>query len=799
MAGGNKLEILMKIKSEDSPLNKLKSKMQSLMPAATKVEEKLSKLGNKVGGSGFEKLKSKMASLIPSVSQLQSKIQNFKFENLTNGLINGVEKIPLIGKRAASGLDSIRDRFNRLRGIGNSLGSLFPKLGEKIKGAFKAENLKKFSSKLKDIGNKITGIMGKLGGLLGKLSMIGGIAGGLSFAGLAKASDENSLRNSRLGMVTNDVAGLKQKTFAASQQSGADYGQQLDSIAKLKMLTKGLFNDAEAVKFTSTLDKAFKVSGTSAGEASAAMYQLNQAMTSGKLQGDEFRSVMENAPILAQKIAESMGVSMAQLKKLGSEGKITSDVIKKAVLGSADDIEAKYNQMPLTFGKVWQQAQNAGQQAMDGLLTKVNQLLNTPMGQKMAQDLQGAFTGFAGMANGVLDGILSIFGKLNFAPLLEPLKDIGQTISQAFSGIGGEGLTNGIAGALNGIISLAGKVAQVVGQMISGINFGQISQIFGDIMNAFNSFWSSLDLGSIGNMFSMAFSSFMQIVTMLTPALAPILQTLAVIVNLAVQIGTALMPAISVILQIGAVLISVVATAIQIVVGLFAGIAGVAIGVFSAISAVVTGVMSAILAIVSGVVNSIGAVVNRIAVFFTQGFNKAKSIAQGAINAIKGFFDGLAGTVSGIASKIAGMFKIKPPSWLGFLGGGKGRYIGDKSWEGGPVTVAEKGAEMIRLPSGQQFLANEEMTMNLPQGTRISTAEATRRMMRDQFGNSSKKAIDGKKSSSSGKSNNGGSSQNIFSPTIVVENSGGNDKELTRKIEEILRRFFEEKYLAMGG
>ena len=121
MAGGNKLEILMKIKSEDSPLNKLKAKMQSLLPAATKVEEKLSKLVNKVGGSGFEKLKAKMASLIPSVSQLKSKIQNFKFENLTNGLINGVEKIPLIGKRVASGLDSVRDKFNGLRGIGSSL------------------------------------------------------------------------------------------------------------------------------------------------------------------------------------------------------------------------------------------------------------------------------------------------------------------------------------------------------------------------------------------------------------------------------------------------------------------------------------------------------------------------------------------------------------------------------------------------------------------------------------------------------------------------------------------------------
>ena len=798
MAGGNKLELLLSVKAEDSPLNKIKSKMQSLLPAASKLEEKISKIGNKVGGSAFEKLKTKMASLIPNISQLQSKIQNFKFENLTNGLINGVERIPLVGKRAASGLDAIRDKFNSLKGVGGSLGNLFPKLGEKIKGAFKPENFKNFGSKLKEIGSKITGIIGKLGGLLGKLGAIGGIAGGLSFAGLAKASDENSLRNSRLGMVTNDVAGLKQKTFSASQQSGADYGQQLDSIAKLKMLTKGLFNDAEAVKFTSTLDKAFKVSGTSAGEASAAMYQLNQAMTSGKLQGDEFRSVMENAPILAQKIAESMGVSMAQLKKLGSEGKITSDVIKNAVLGSADDIEAKYNQMPLTFGKVWQQAQNAGQQAMDGMLTKVNSLLNTPMGQKMAQDVQKAFSGMATMADGALDGIVNILGKLNFAPLLEPLKGIGQTLSQAFSGIGGEGLTNGIANWLNGIISLAGQVASVFGQMLNGINFGQINQIFGDIFNAFNSFWSSLDLGSIGNMFAMAFGQIMQVISMLSPALAPIMQIFAVIVNLAVQIGTALIPVIGIVLQIGAVLIATIVPVAQVIIGVFAGVVGTIVGVFSAIIGVVASVMGAVLSVISGVINSIGAVVNRIAVFFTQGFNKAKSIAQGVINAIKGFFDGLAGKVSEIAGKIAGMFKVKPPSWLGFLGGGKGRYIGDKSWEGGPVTVAEKGAEMIRLPSGQQFLANEEMTMNLPQGTRISTAESTRRMMRDQFGGSSKSLINKNSSSSSGKSN-GGNNQYTFSPTVVIENSGGDSKDLVRKVEEIMRRFFEEKFIAMGG
>ena len=798
MAGGNKLEILLSVKAEDSPLNKLKSKMQSILPAAAKVEEKISKIGNKVGGSGLEKLKAKMASLMPNISQLQSKIKNFKFENLTNGLINGVERIPLVGKRAASGLDAIRDKFNRLKGVGSSLGNLFPKLGEKIKGAFKPDSLKKFGSGLKNIGSKISSIFKKLSKFSMIGSMIGGITGGLSFAGLAKASDENSLRNSRLKMVTNDVGGLKQKTFAAAQSSGADYGAQLDSIAKLKMLTNGLFNDNEAVKFTSTLDKAFKVSGTSAEEAKSAMFQLNQAMTSGKLQGDEFRSVMENAPILAQKIAESTGVSMGELKKLGSEGKITSDVIKNAVLGSAGEIESKYKDMPLTFGKVWQQAQNAGQQAMDGLLTKVNELLKTNAGQKMAQSVQQAFSGMATMADGAFDGILNIFGKLNFAPLLEPLKSIGQTLSQAFSGVGGEGLTNGIANGLNMIISLAGQVAGVFGQMLSGINFGQIGQIFSDIGNAFMTLFSNIDFGSIGNMFAMAFGQIMQVVSMLTPALAPIMQIFAVIVNLAVQIGTALIPVIGIVLQIGAVLISAIVPVAQVVIGVFAGIVGVVVGVFSAIIGVVASVMGAVLSVISGVINSIGAVVNKIATFFTQGFNKAKSIAQGVINAIKGFFEGLAGKVSEIAGKIAGMFKIKPPSWLGFLGGGKGRYIGDKSWEGGPVTVAEKGAEMIRLPSGQQFLANEEMTMNLPQGTRISTAESTRRMMRDQFGGSSKSLINKNSSSSTGKSN-GGNNQYTFSPTVVIENSGGDSKDLVRKVEEIMRRFFEEKFIAMGG
>jgi phage tape measure protein len=523
-------------------------------------------------------------------------------------------------------------------------------------------------------------------------------------------------------------------------------------------------------------------------------------MTSGKLQGDEFRSVMENAPILAQKIAESMGVSMGQLKKLGSDGKITSDVIKKAVLGSADDIEAKYNQMPLTFGKVWQQAQNAGQQAMDGLLTKVNQMLNTPLGQKMAQDLQGAFTGLAGMANGALDGIVNIFGKLNFSSLLTPLTQLGTTIGQIFNNNmgGGKGFVDGIAGGLNGIISLAGTIAGVINGALQGINFEQVGQIIGNIGNAFSTLFQTIDFGSIGNLFGMTFNIIMQALTMITPLLAPIMQTIGMIFNFVVQIATAIMPIIGVIIQVGAVLLGIIVPVVQVVIGIFIGMSSTIIGVFSAIIGVVASIMSGILGVVSGVINAIGGVINQISIFFTNAFNKAKNVAQSAINAIKGFIDGLFGKIGELGGKIAGA--VSKFNILKGFGIGK-NYTGTKSWRGGLTTVAEKGAEMIKLPGGQQFLAGQEMLMNLPQGTEISTAEATRGMLEDGLSGMKKTfSANGKASTTNNSTTNkGNNNKYVFSPTIVIENTGENGNELEKKVKKILREFFDDSFAMMGG
>lgn len=810
MAKGNKLEILLGIRTEDNAINKLRQRMKSVFPVAENLEKKVNVIGKDVQTSGIDKLKNRMSNVGGELGKIKNKISQafnarmFSFANKLNSngvtnFVNATSKIPIVGRKISSVFSGAISKISQMAYSGTTLSTVFGKVGGAVKKAFKAENLKKFASALKGIGNKIGGILSKLGGLIGKLAVLGGIAGGLSFGGIAKASDENSLRNSRLSMVTKDVEGLKQKTFNASQQSGADYGAQLDSVAKLKMLTNGLFNDDEAVKFTSTLDKAFKVAGTSPEEAKSAMFQLNQAMTSGKLQGDEFRSVMENAPILAQKIAESMGVPMSKLKELGSKGKITSDVIKKAVLGSADDIEKKYNQMPITFGKVWQNAQSAGQKAMDGLLTKVNQMLNTPLGQKMAQDLQGAFTGLAGIANGALDGIVNIFGKLNFSSLLTPLTQLGTTIGQIFNNnMGGrKGFVDGIAGGLNGIISLAGTIAGVINGALQGINFEQVGQIIGNIGNAFSTLFQTIDFKSIGNLFKMTFDILTNALLMISPLLAPIMQTIGMIFNFVVQIATAIMPIIGIIIQIGAVLLGIIVPVIQVVIGIFIGMSSTIIGVFSAIIGVVASIMSGILGVVSGVINAIGGVINQISIFFTNAFNKAKNVAQSAINAIKGFIDGLFGKIGELGGKIAGA--VSKFNILKGFGIGK-NYTGTKSWRGGLTTVAEKGAEMVKLPGGQQFLAGQEMLMNLPQGTEISTAEATRGMLEEGLGGIKKATgTKGNTATTNNSTTNKGNNKIVFSPTIVIKSTEGNDNELENKIKRVLREFFEDSFAMMGG
>lgn len=224
-----------------------------------------------------------------------------------------------------------------------------------------------------------------------------------------EAADQFTSQQARLGLIVDEgqtVEQLRDMIKAASRRSMADVNAMSDTVARLGLLARDAFqNTTELVAFTEIMQKAFKVSGASIQEQSAAMYQLSQAMAAGALQGDEFRSIMENAPMLADAIAKFVGVSRGELKKLASEGKITSDVIKGALFAAADDINKKFEQMPKTFGDVFQGFKNEAFNAFEPVFQRMNEWLNSAQGAAMIQSISNAIY-FAAQAANLLLGAL---------------------------------------------------------------------------------------------------------------------------------------------------------------------------------------------------------------------------------------------------------------------------------------------------------------------------------------------------------------------------------------------------------
>lgn len=177
-----------------------------------------------------------------------------------------------------------------------------------------------------------------------------------------QTTDQLTQIRARINLINDgsqSTAEIMDKIYNAASRSRGSYLDMADSVAKLNMLAKDAFSsNDEAIYFVEQLNKQFKISGASVEETTSAMYQLTQAMAAGKLQGDEFHSIMENAPMLAQSIASEMGLTVGQLKEMSSQGLITADIIKEALFNSAEETNAKFAEIPMTFQDIGTQVQN---------------------------------------------------------------------------------------------------------------------------------------------------------------------------------------------------------------------------------------------------------------------------------------------------------------------------------------------------------------------------------------------------------------------------------------------------------
>ena len=243
----------------------------------------------------------------------------------------------------------------------------------------------------------------------------------------AQTADQLTSIRSRINLINDgsqSTAEIMDKIYSAANRSRGSYIDMADSVAKLNMLAKDAFSsNDEAIYFVEQLNKQFKISGAGIQESSAAMYQLTQAMASGKLQGDEFRSIMENAPLLAQSIAKEMGMSVGQLKEMSSQGLITADVIKSALFNAAEETNARFGEIPMTFAEVGQSIQNQLIQSFQPILEKLSTVPQSGEFQAFIEGAGIAIRALAVAAQGSIGLISAAFAGLRIA-----ISTISQTV-----------------------------------------------------------------------------------------------------------------------------------------------------------------------------------------------------------------------------------------------------------------------------------------------------------------------------------------------------------------------------------
>lgn len=274
-----------------------------------------------------------------------------------------------------------------LRSIGDSAGS--------VDSATNALN--RFSSSARNAINIISGI--GIGTMLGNMatqaveklsalpSRLVGIAG--QYAGI----------QARLKLLVGDqakVAEMNDAIYQSALRSRGSFEQMADAVTKIGMTAKEAFPDSkQVVPFVEGIQKLFAIGGTGAQQQGDAMLQLTQALGSGKLQGDEFRSIAEAAPLIEQMVAKYMGVTQGALKELSSKGAITADILKNAILSNLDEINSQFATMPMTFDQQMQRLGTIAYKAFTPVFEVINKALASPAFQSAMDKLATGITVFA--------------------------------------------------------------------------------------------------------------------------------------------------------------------------------------------------------------------------------------------------------------------------------------------------------------------------------------------------------------------------------------------------------------------
>lgn len=249
-------------------------------------------------------------------------------------------------------------------------------------------------------------------GMLGRVkSLVATLAAGAGIKAILGMSDKMTSTSARLSFLVDDggsVDALEPKIMASAQRSRAAYLDTASAIASMGANAGSAFSDNdELIAFMEQVNKQFVIGGATAEGQSAAMLQLTQAMAAGALRGEELNSILENAPGIARAIESYMGVAEGSIKQYAEQGLITSEVVKNALFSVADETNAKFESMPMTWAQVWTTMQNKALSIFDPILARINQVANSERFSTVTDGIISGLAGIAAVAGVVLDLLIS--------------------------------------------------------------------------------------------------------------------------------------------------------------------------------------------------------------------------------------------------------------------------------------------------------------------------------------------------------------------------------------------------------
>lgn len=490
-----------------------------------------------------------------------------------------------------------------------------------------------------------------------------------SIQGAVEISDTMMNANARISNLTNDAKKTSyymDAIYAASQRSRGNFMDMANSVGKLGTIASHAFGGSveEMIAFTELMNKLFVISGASAAESSNAMYQLTQAMAAGKLQGDEMRSILENAPLLAQKIADALGVSIGEVKELGAEGKITANVIKDALFGAADDIEKKFENMPRTIGQVWTQIKNHALNSFRPVVDKIQTFINSPVFKEIEKRAYE-------LISTVADRVIWLFDQFERPEVQRILKSLSKPLKVIQNIIGEIGAA--IGRAYEWVLDHSDGVERIISAIASGLSKAwEILKKVGDLVvkvaNWFSENWSKIEPIVVAVTAALAvYYAWMLLCKVASFAFGAVMA----VVNGIVWLFTTTLGNVVLLVASFVILVFLIVDGINQATGSTISALGVLSGVLGGIIAFFTNFGPIMEGVVSGIAYSFRWLCDNVRIAFVRigewlsNFGSALGAVASAIGQLIGVaFDILKGYLADVGSNIAGTFQ-----WIGACAG----------------------------------------------------------------------------------------------------------------------------------